>query len=230
MGRLHLPVGLQLTPRDDARVRVRRRLSATALVLASLLAGATVPARAQPGDAAESPSRAAALVAAAHAQVGVTLRYDGRYQRLAYPGGDVPPDRGVCTDVVIRAYRALGIDLQQQVHEDMRAAFGRYPALWGLRAPDRNIDHRRVPNLQRFFERRGAALAPTSDAAAYRAGDLVTWMLPGGLPHIGMVSDRRIGERPLIVHNIGAGVRVEDVLFAHPPSGHYRFLPEVRPR
>lgn len=230
MGRLHLPVGLQLRHRDGARPRVRRRLSATLLVLAWLWAATALPARAQSRDAAEAPSRAAALVAAAHAQVGVTLHYDGRYRRLDYPGGDVPSDRGVCTDVVIRAYRALGIDLQQLVHEDMRAAFGRYPALWGLRAPDRNIDHRRVPNLQRFLERRGAALALASDPAAYRAGDLVTWMLPGQLPHIGIVSDRRIGARPLVVHNIGAGVRVEDVLFAYPPSGHYRFLPEVHPR
>jgi uncharacterized protein YijF (DUF1287 family) len=166
------------------------------------------------------------LLAAAHAQHGVTTRYDGRYVRLDYPGGDVPMDRGVCTDVVIRAYRQVGVDLQQRVHEDMRAHFGRYPAIWGLRTPDRNIDHRRVPNLQRYFERHGTSLPVSSTAADYRAGDLVTWRLPGNLPHIGFVSDRRAGARPLIVHNVGAGVQIEDVLFAWPITGHYRYLPE----
>jgi uncharacterized protein YijF (DUF1287 family) len=168
----------------------------------------------------------ATLVAAAHAQHGVTLHYDGRYARLDYPAGDVPQDRGVCTDVVIRAYRALGIDLQQRVHEDMRAHFDAYPKLWGLARADRNIDHRRVPNLQRYFSRHGQSLPVKQDAAAFRAGDLVTWRLPGNLPHIGIVSDRRVGTRPLIVHNVGAGVQVEDVLFAWPVTGHYRYFPE----
>jgi uncharacterized protein YijF (DUF1287 family) len=182
--------------------------------------------------------RVATLLAAAEAQVGVTLRYDPAYVRLAYPGGDVPVDRGVCTDVVVRAYRALGIDLQHLVHEDMRAHFDAYPKLWGLRAPDRNIDHRRVPNLQAFLVRRGAALAVSDDARDYRPGDLVTWMLPGNLPHIGVVSASRTGDasdpalaqRPLIVHNVGAGARVEDVLFAYPITGHYRYLPEESSR
>jgi uncharacterized protein YijF (DUF1287 family) len=175
------------------------------------------------GDNASSIAR---LLEAAHAQHGVTLHYDGRYQRLAYPGGDVPIERGVCTDVVIRAYRALGIDLQQRVHEDMRAHFALYPKLWGLSAPDRHIDHRRVPNLERFFARHGESLGTSHSPEDYRPGDLVTWRLPGNLPHIGLVSDRRSPDRPLIVHNVGAGVQIEDVLFAWPVTGHYLYLPE----
>ena len=176
--------------------------------------------------AAQSPSSHDLLLTAAHAQVGVTRYYDSSYVRLDYPGGDVPIDRGVCADVVIRAYRALGIDLQQRLHEDMRAHFSAYPKRWGLRRPDRNIDHRRVPNLATWFERQGAKLAVTDDANDYRAGDIVTWLLPGGLPHIGLVSDRRSAERPWVVHNIGAGTQVEDVLFAYPITGHYRYLPK----
>jgi uncharacterized protein YijF (DUF1287 family) len=195
------------------------RIVAVALAV-SLLASSARPSYAQ------SPDPATTLLAAAHAQIGVTTRYDGRYERLAYPGGDVPAERGVCTDVVIRAYRALGIDLQQRVHEDMRANFAAYPKLWGLRATDRNIDHRRVPNLAAWFTRRGAALDASDDAADYRAGDLVTWMLPGNLPHIGIVSERRVDGRPLILHNIGAGAALDDILFAYPITGHYRYLPE----
>ena len=176
--------------------------------------------------AAQSPSSHDLLLTAAHAQVGVTRYYDSSYVRLDYPGGDVPIDRGVCADVVIRAYRALGIDLQQRLHEDMRAHFSAYPKRWGLRRPDRNIDHRRVPNLATWFERQGAELAVSDDARDYQAGDIVTWLLPGGLPHIGLVSDRRSAERPWVVHNIGAGTQVEDVLFAYPITGHYRYLPE----
>lgn len=185
------------------------------------------------------------LVAAANARINRTLHYDPSYVRLAYPGGDVADDRGVCTDVVIRAYRALGIDLQRLVHEDMRRAFRAYPARWGLKRPDRNIDHRRVPNLRRFFTRHGRALAPSASADAYRPGDLVTWdlarpalgsapRLGGGTPrrlryartpHIGIVTARRSadGARPLIVHNIGAGTRLDDILFTYEITGHYRF-------
>ncbi len=163
------------------------------------------------------------LVAAARRQIGVTVVYDPAYVVLPYPGGDVPQDRGVCTDVVVRALRTQGIDLQRSVHEDMRANFARYPKKWRLRTPDRNIDHRRVPNLQTFFARRGWSLAPTREAGDYRAGDLVTWMLPGHLPHIGIVSDRRTRTgTPLILHNIGRGTREEDILFDHPITGHYR--------
>lgn len=173
------------------------------------------------GPALASP---AALVEAARAQAQGPVVYDGAYRRIAYPLGDVPADRGVCTDVVIRAYRALGIDLQVRVHEDMRANFERYPGLWGLNRPDRNIDHRRVPNLQTYLRRAGAELPASRDQAAFLPGDLVTWMLPGNLPHIGIVSDRRdpgSGD-PLILHNIGAGVVEDSILFSFAITGHYR--------
>ena len=168
--------------------------------------------------------RAVALVTAARKQIGITVRYDPAYTRIAYPGGDVPASRGVCTDVVIRAFRTQGMDLQRLVHEDMRTHFSKYPNKWGLRAPDRNIDHRRVPNLQIWFARAGWSIAVTERAEDYRAGDLVTWMLPGNLPHIGIVSDRKTTLRgvPLIVHNIGQGTREEDILFDYRITGHYR--------
>jgi uncharacterized protein len=169
------------------------------------------------------------LVAAALAQTSQRVVYDGSYRRIPYPGGDVPANVGVCTDVVIRAYRQLGVDLQQKVHEDMGAAFSAYPKLWGMRGPDPNIDHRRVPNLQAFFRRRGAERRiARPDPAAYAPGDLVTWMLPGNLPHIGVVSDQRSpdGQHPLIVHNIGRGPEVEDMLFEYPITGVYRYRGE----
>ncbi len=173
---------------------------------------------------AQSPSFSDRLVSAAVSQTAARVTYDGSYRRLAYPGGDVPASIGVCTDVVIRAYRAVGIDLQVKVHEDMRLAFRAYPRLWGMAAPDSNIDHRRVPNLQTFFRRHGAALRVTRDPGAYLAGDLVTWLLPGNLPHIGIVTGRNAASgRPMIVHNIGRGPEVEDVLFEYPITGHYRY-------
>ena len=151
--------------------------------------------------------------------------YDPAYFRIPYPNGDVPAGRGVCTDVVVRAYRRLGIDLQQRVHTDMAAHFSAYPRQWGLRGPDPNIDHRRVPNLMTYFTRCGADLPITDAAADYRAGDLVCWDLGGGILHIGIVVDRRSadGARPLIVHNIGAGQVLEDRLFAFRIIGHYRY-------
>ena len=169
-------------------------------------------------------AQAQRLVAAAVAQTNTTVNYDGGYRRIDYPGGDVPENIGVCTDVIVRAYRQLGIDLQARVHEDMKLAFDSYPPLWGLRAPDPNIDHRRVPNLQTFFRRAGAELPISHESNAYRAGDLVTWKLPGNLPHIGIVTDQnsRAGV-PMVVHNIGRGPEVEDVLFAYPITGHYRY-------
>lgn len=174
-----------------------------------------------------APAGPARLVAAARAQVGVTLRYDPAYARLAYPGGDVPADRGVCTDVVVRAYRALGIDLQVRVHQDMKAAWEAYPRAWGLRAPDPNIDHRRVPNLAAFLRRQGAALPVTQAPEDYRPGDLVTWRLSSGVPHIGLVSDRKDASgRPLVLHNLGAGVKEEDILFAYAVTGHFRWRTE----
>jgi len=167
------------------------------------------------------------MLKAAHAQVGVTTLYDSGYQRLSYPGGDVPIQRGVCSDVVIRAMRGAGIDLQKAVHEDMRAHFSAYPDRWGLKQPDANIDHRRVPNLETWFSRQGDALAISENPSAYRAGDIVSWRLPNGLPHIGIVVEGRSpdGQRPLVLHNIGAGARIEDVLFAWKQVGHYRPFP-----
>ena len=164
------------------------------------------------------------LVAAAKTQIGVTVRYDDRYEKLGYPGGDVPIERGVCTDVLIRAYRKLGIDLQKLVHEDMSQAWSAYPRLWQLKAPDRNIDHRRVPNLQAFFTRHGTALKPSQDGRDYLPGDIVTWTVGVNLPHVGIVSAEKSGAgTPLVIHNIGAGTQLEDRLFAYPITGHYRY-------
>jgi uncharacterized protein YijF (DUF1287 family) len=177
----------------------------------------------QPVSGTEPPF-VEAVVSAAIEQTRRPVRYDGSYRVIGYPGGDVPAEVGVCTDVVIRAYRAAGVDLQRLVHEDMRAAFAAYPRDWGLSRPDTNIDHRRVPNLQTFFKRQGAARAVSSDPAAYGAGDVVTWMLPGNLPHIGIVTSQRAPSgRPLIAHNIGRGPELEDMLLAFPITGHYRF-------
>jgi hypothetical protein len=167
---------------------------------------------------------ASRLVAAAVAQVRTPVTYDGRYRRIPCPGGDVPENIGVCTDVIIRAYRRVGIDLQVKVHEDMKRAFRSYQQAWGMAGPDPNIDHRRVPNLQTYFRRAGAALPASRNPADYRPGDLVTWMLPGNLPHIGMVTDRRSSTgMPLMAHNIGRGPQVEDMLFAYTITGHYRY-------
>ena len=165
------------------------------------------------------------LVEAARAQVGVTIVYDSSYRSLGYPMGDIPAERGVCTDVIVRAYRRLGIDLQVLVHEDMTAAFAAYPQLWGLSRPDRNIDHRRVPNLAAFFSRRGETLPVGPRAQDYASGDIVTWRLASGVPHIGIVSDRTSDTGvPLIIHNIGRGAVEEDVLFAYRITGRYRYL------
>lgn len=167
------------------------------------------------------------LAQAARSQVGVTLHYDPAYTRLAYPLGDVPIERGVCTDVVIRAYRQFDIDLQQRVHEDMRAHFDRYPKNWGLKRPDRNIDHRRVPNLATFFARHGTRLAIDLADDQWQAGDLVIWRLSSGVPHIGIVSERRSATgRPLMLHNIGLGTREEDVLHAYTITEAFRYRPE----
>ncbi|MFO1202772.1 MAG: DUF1287 domain-containing protein [Tabrizicola sp.] len=174
-----------------------------------------------PVFAGSEPSR---LTAAARQQVGVTLTYDPGYATLEFPGGDIPRDRGVCTDVVIRALRdGWGIDLQLAVNRDMKADFSAYPALWGLDHPDRNIDHRRVPNLATLFAHIGAEVPLTEGPAPYLPGDIITWKLPGNLDHIGIVSDRRTADgTPLILHNIGRGAQEEDILFAYPMTGHYR--------
>ena len=153
------------------------------------------------------------------------VAYDGSYFRIGYPNGDVPSDRGVCTDVVIRANRKLGIDLQQKVHEDMKANFNLYPKIWGLKRTDTNIDHRRVPNLMIFFSRHGVKLNNSQNPSDYHTGDLVTWDLGGNTPHIGIVIDKRTSDsiRPLIVHNIGGGQEISDCLFTYRITGHYRY-------
>jgi uncharacterized protein len=155
------------------------------------------------------------------------VNYDPAYFKINYPNGDVPKDKGVCTDVVIRAYRKLGIDLQQRVHEDMVKNFGKYPKNWGLRKPDTNIDHRRVPNLQVFFKRFGTTYVVTDNPAHYKTGDLVTWMIGQKLPHIGIVTSKKSqdGKRSLIVHNVGDGQVLEDCLFSYTITGHYRYVP-----
>jgi hypothetical protein len=165
------------------------------------------------------------LVAAARKQVGVTLAYDPAYTVLAFPNGDVPRAKGVCTDVVIRAYRdALGIDLQALVNADMKADFGAYPKNWGLRRPDRNIDHRRVPNLATYWTRQRARLPLSNDPADWRPGDIFTAITGGRFPHTGIVSDRTSAAgRPLIIHNIGRGTREEDALFDHVLTGRFRW-------
>lgn len=170
------------------------------------------------------------LIRAAREQIGVTVTYDGSYRKLAYPGGDVPADRGVCTDVLVRAYRRLGLDLQVLVHEDMKARWPLYPKLWGLRRPDPNIDHRRVPNLATFFSRHGSRLRVSRDPRDYESGDLVTWMLPGNLPHIGILGNTRSEAGALLViHNIGRGAAEENILFSYPVTGRFRYLLAASP-
>ena len=150
--------------------------------------------------------------------------YDPSYVSISYPMGDVPAHTGVCTDVVIRSYRAVGVDLQERVHKDMKRNFRRYPKIWGLKRPDSNIDHRRVPNLETFLTRQGAALPISTDPAAFQAGDVVTWRLPGGRPHMGIVTTQKSSSGvPLISHNIGAGPQVEDMLFDLKIHGHFRW-------
>ncbi|WBV59432.1 DUF1287 domain-containing protein [Chryseobacterium camelliae] len=153
------------------------------------------------------------------------VTYDPAYFTIKYPNGDVPSDKGVCTDVVIRAYRKLGIDLQKEVHEDMKQHFSKYPKNWGLKRPDTNIDHRRVPNLRVFFAKFGKSKSIETKPELYVPGDIVTWILPGNLTHIGIVVNRKStdGKRYLIVHNIGGGQVIEDCLFKFTITGHYQY-------
>jgi uncharacterized protein YijF (DUF1287 family) len=204
---------------------MRRTVIMLGLSIALLLAVAGCARRSLDPAFGQPSGQGVRLAQAAESQAGKTIRYDARYVRLRYPGGDVPMDRGVCSDVVVRAFRALGIDLQAEVHRDMQSAWGSYPQLWGLSGPDPNIDHRRVPNLQVFFRRKGKALRVTGRGSDYLPGDVVAWS-DGGSPHIGIVSTRLApsGTRYLVVHNHGRGVRVEDKLFAFKIVGHYRYF------
>ena len=165
------------------------------------------------------------LSAAAEERATKFVIYDGSYVRIPYPNGDVAADRGVCSDEVVRAYRLLGIDLQRLVHEDMRRAFLAYPRRWGLERPDPNIDHRRVPNLSTFFARHGQSLPVTARGRDYKPGDVVAFALADGRPHIGIVTERMSGdgERPLVLHNIGFGPQIEDMLFSLKITGRYRY-------
>ena len=213
----------------NSPARTKWHLLFFALIGAVSLVAATAPALAQgPAPAANARSEfLKKLVAAAEERTHHTVRYDPAYVRIPYPGGDVPADTGVCTDEIIRSYRAVGVDLQKEVHEDMEKNFSAYPQQrrWLLSHPDTNIDHRRVPNLMVFFSREGETLAITHRAADYLPGDLVTWDLGGGIPHIGIVVDEKSpeGGRHLIVHNVGQGPKREDVLFDWKITGHYRY-------
>jgi uncharacterized protein YijF (DUF1287 family) len=195
------------------------------LLLAVLTAG-ILAAQPQSQTALSHQDFLRKFVAAANERINHVVRYDPGYVRIAYPGGDVPAETGVCTDEVIRAYRALGIDLQKEVHEDMVANFSAYPSKWGRQSPDSNIDHRRVPNLMVFFSRKGETLPTTKSADDYAPGDLVTWDLGGGITHIGIVVDQKgfLSRRYLVEHNIGGGPKIEDVLFDWKITGHYRYF------
>lgn len=175
---------------------------------------------------AETSPRLQQLVESALEQTKITTGYDPSYVVIDYPGGDVPLETGVCTDVVVRAFRKAGIDLQKKVHEDMNRAWAVYPRKWGLSRPDPNIDHRRVPNLMTYFNRQGKSLAPTTNRADYLPGDIVSWDLGGGVDHIGIVVNYWSEESKgyLIVHNIGAGARCEEVLLNWRITGHYRYF------
>ena len=198
------------------------KLAGGALML--LLPGSLSCAQGQANGPDAKSGAINAIVEAARAQVGVTVIYDPAYVALDYPGGDVPREKGVCSDVVIRALReGKKMDLQKLVHEDMKSNFAKYPKIWGLHRTDRNIDHRRVPNLMTYFKRKGYAMPVTQKAADYLPGDFVTCSVPPNLPHIMIVSNRRNSRGiPLILHNIGRGAREEDGLFTYPLTGHYR--------
>jgi uncharacterized protein YijF (DUF1287 family) len=187
----------------------------------------TSVAQVKSGEAAARQEFLKKLAAAAVERSHHTVRYDPAYVRIPYPGGDVPADTGVCTDEIIRAYRVVGVDLQKEVHEDMEQNFSAYPRKWRWLSghPDTNIDHRRVPNLMVFFSRKGEALAMTERAEDYSPGDLVTWDLGGNVPHIGILVDQKSAAsgRRMILHNIGRGPKIEDVLFSWKITGHYRY-------
>jgi uncharacterized protein len=199
----------------------RRSFAGMALAFLVTQRCAAAPLQSQTTAASDKAVR---LITAARRQIGVTLSYDPAYTSLPFPGGDVPRSRGVCTDVVIRAYRdAFGIDLQSLVNADMKSNFAAYPKIWGLRRADKNIDHRRVPNLQTYLKRSNAALSISLSPDDWRPGDIFTSLVGGRLPHIGIISDRNSGGVPLAIHNIGSGTREENILFAHKLTGHYRW-------
>jgi len=197
------------------------------LVLSAILTSQAL-AQTNAGNTRNHQEFLKSLVDAAVARTHISVRYDSSYVRIPYPGGDVPANTGVCTDEIIRSYRAVGVDLQKEVHEDMVQNFPAYPdkRLWHQSSADSSIDHRRVPNLMVFFSRKGKSLAITGRGEDYSPGDLVTWDLGGGVPHIGIVVDRMAPQssRYMVVHNIGEGPKMEDVLFRWRITGHYQYF------
>lgn len=176
------------------------------------------------------PPHVEKMLDSAFKQVEITRSYDPSYVRIKYPNGDVPETTGVCADVIVRAFRAQGVDLQQALHEDMRRDFTQYPKKWGMKRPDPNIDHRRVYNLMTFFERQGKALPVTQNPADYQPGDVVAWDLGNGQAHIGIVTHLTTPDgRPLMAHNIAYGTNIEDALFFWPVIGHYRYFSNQTP-
>ncbi|HEY6305770.1 MAG TPA: DUF1287 domain-containing protein [Candidatus Angelobacter sp.] len=209
------------------RRRMQRGLAQAGICLPMFLATLPLPARPRPAQAVARQQFLHDLVVAALERPRHQVTYDPGYVGITYPGGDVPSDSGVCSDEIIRIYRAVGIDLQKEVHEDIARNFSAYPmSRWQQEHPDRNIDHRRVPNLMVFFSRKGTELAITAKAKDYAPGDLVAWDLGNGALHIGMVVDQKdpLSNRYMIVHNIGAGPKMEDVLFEWKIIGHYRYF------
>ncbi|HVY88629.1 MAG TPA: DUF1287 domain-containing protein [Hyphomonadaceae bacterium] len=200
-----------------------RRDFLTGLVAAGL-APALTPAYGQPAASDANLPFAIRVAIGAEMRAQKSETYDPAYVALKYPMGDVPDDRGVCSDTVIRAFRHAGVDLQVAVHEDMLANFAAYPKAWGLKHPDKNIDHRRVPNLETFFTRKGGSLKLSRTASDYKPGDIISWRLIGTtLPHIGVVTRKTSGGQPLVAHNIGAGTQEEPCLFNWTMSGWFRF-------
>ena len=193
-----------------------------------LLSTTSFPAKVAADPVVENLMAAEAIVTSARERTLADVRYDPKYVVLTYPMGDVPADTGVCTDVVIRTYRnAFGFDFQKAVHEDMKRNFSAYPNNWGLKRPDKNIDHRRVPNLEKFLTRQGAALSLSKDPYDYQPGDIVSWKLGGRLAHIGIVSDKRLADgTPLIIHNMGKGPVEDNILWIPEMTGHFRFTPD----
>jgi uncharacterized protein YijF (DUF1287 family) len=173
-----------------------------------------------------SPANLKLLIDGAAEQIGKTTSYDPSYQKLEYPNGDVPIETGVCSDVIVRAFRKGGIDLQKDVHEDMKGNFTAYPTRWGMKGTDANIDHRRVPNLRTYFTRKGKSMATDGPSETFQPGDIITWDLGSGVDHVGILSNVwfKPAQRYLIIHNIGAGTKMEDVLFAWKITGHYRYF------
>ena len=214
-------LGVQITRAEGQAMRIVKSIVAKVSLLLLSLVVTSGMALANHSDLV---SNGVKLARDAKKQIGVTTSYDPTYRKIDFPRGDVPIESGVCTDVVIRAYRLQNIDLQQLVNHDMQKNWDKYPKIWGLTKPDKNIDHRRVPNLEVFFAEHGESLSRT-DIESFKAGDIVTWRLPkSNLPHMGIVSNKRTAEgTPLIVHNIGRGTQQEDILFKFPIKGHYRY-------